>query len=68
MEWEKEGRRVVVVAPTKGQVKRIHELLGEYDFSIDVDEGYISKGFYCPDLNLTFVAEHEIFGRTHKHR
>ncbi len=68
MEWEKENRRVVVVAPTKGQVKRVHELLGEYDLNADVDRGYVSNGFHCPDLNLTFVAEHEIFGRTHKHR
>ena len=68
MEWEKEGRKVVVVAPTKGQVKRVHELAGEYDLNIDVDKGYVSNGFHCPDLSLTFVAEHEIFGRTHKHR
>jgi len=68
IEWEKEGRRTIVVAATKGQVKRIHELLSEYELKIDVDRGYISNGFYCPDLNLTFVAEHEIFGQTHKHR
>lgn len=68
MEWEKEDQKVIVIAPTKGQVKRVHELLGENDLNIDVDRGYVSNGFQCPDLNLIFVAEQEIFGRTHKHR
>ena len=67
-ERESQGHKVVVVAPTKGQVKRVHELSDEYDLTIDVDTGYLSNGFSCPDLGLTFVAEHEIFGRTSKHR
>ncbi|KMP12497.1 hypothetical protein UR09_01155 [Candidatus Nitromaritima sp. SCGC AAA799-A02] len=68
MEWEEAGLKVIVVAPTKGQVKRVHELLAENDLNVDVDRGYISAGFQCPDLKLVFVAEQEIFGRTHKHR
>ena len=67
-ERENEGHKVVVVAPTEGQVKRVHELSGEYDLTIDVDRGYLSNGFSCSDLGLTFVSEHEIFGRTSKHR
>ena len=67
-EWQSAGHRVVVVAPTKGQVKRIHELAGEYDLTIDVDSGYLSSGFSAPDLDLSFVAEHEIFGLSYKHR
>ena len=67
-ERESEGHKVVVVAPSKGQVKRVHELSDEYDLTIDVDTGYLSNGFSCPDLSLTFVAEHEVFGRTSKHR
>ena len=67
-ERENERHKVVVVSPTEGQVKRVHELSGEYDLTIDVDRGYLSNGFSCPDLGLTFVSEHEIFGRTSKHR
>ena len=67
-EWQSAGQRVVVVAPTKGQVKRIHELAGEYGLTIDVDSGYLSSGFSAPDLDLSFVAEHEIFGLSYKHR
>jgi len=67
-EWQSAGHRVVVVAPTKGQVKRIHELAGEYGLTIDVDSGYLSSGFSAPDLDLSFVAEHEIFGLSYKHR
>jgi len=67
-EWQSAGQRVVVVAPTKGQVKRIHELAGEYGLTIDVDSGYLSSGFSGPDLDLSFVAEHEIFGLSYKHR
>ena len=67
-EWQSEGHRVVVVAPTKGQIKRIHELAGAHSLTIDVDKGYLSNGFRSPDLNLSFVAEHEIFGLSYKHR
>ena len=67
-EWQSDGHRVVVVAPTKGQVKRIHELAGAYGLTIDVDNGYLSSGFSAPDLDLSFVAEHEIFGLSYKHR
>ena len=62
------GNRVVVVAPTKGQVRRIHELLHEWGLEIDVDLGRISEGFQLKSFNQIFIAEHEIFGRTHKHR
>lgn len=68
MGWEKEGSRLILVAPTDRQVKRVHELASDYDLKIDVDKGYISKGFYCSDKNIFFIAEHEIFGLTHKHR
>ena len=66
--WDSEQMRVTVVAPTKGQMRRVQELLEESDLNIDVDCGYISGGFQCPDLKRVFVAEHEIFGGTHKHR
>jgi transcription-repair coupling factor (superfamily II helicase) len=67
-ELESVGDKVVVVAPTKGQVKRVQELSDEYGLNIDVDTGYLSNGFSCSDLRIMFVAEHEIFGRTSKHR
>jgi transcription-repair coupling factor (superfamily II helicase) len=68
LKWQKEDNRVVVVAPTKGQVSRIHELLHEWGLEIDVDLGRISEGFQLKSFNQIFIAEHEIFGRTHKHR
>jgi transcription-repair coupling factor (superfamily II helicase) len=68
LRWQEEGNRVVVVAPTKGQVRRIHELLHEWGLEIDVDLGLISEGFQLKSFKQIFIAEHEIFGRTHKHR
>ena len=68
LRWQEEGNRVVVVAPTKVQVRRIHELLHEWGLEIDVDLGRISEGFQLKSFNQVFIAEHEIFGRTHKHR
>ncbi len=68
LKWQKEENKVVVVAPTKGQVRRIHELLHEWGLEIDVDLGRISEGFQLKSHKQIFIAEHEIFGRTHKHR
>lgn len=68
LRWQEEENRVVVVAPTKGQVRRIHELLHEWGLEIDVDLGRISEGFQLKSFNQIFISEHEIFGRTHKHR
>ena len=61
-ESESDGYKVVVVAPTKGQVKRVQELSNQYDLDMDIDVGYLSNGFSCPDLRMMFVAEHEILG------
>jgi transcription-repair coupling factor (superfamily II helicase) len=68
LSWGEQGQRVTIVAPTKGQVKRIHQVMEEYSMSLDVDLGYIDSGFHAPDLGMVFIPEQEIFGRTHKHR
>ncbi len=68
LKWAEEGIEPVIVAPTRGQVRRMHQLLDEYGLKMDVDLGYISSGFQIGDLNRAFVAESEIFGRSHKHR
>ncbi len=68
LNWQEDENRVVVVAPTKGQVRRIHELFHDWGLEIDVDLGRISEGFQLIAFNQVFIAEHEIFGRTHKHR
>ena len=68
LKWQEQDNKVVIVAPTKGQVRRIHELLHEWGLEVDVDLGRISEGFNLKSSNEVFVAEHEIFGRTHKHR
>ncbi len=68
LKWQEDENKVVVVAPTKGQVRRIHELLHDWGLEIDVDLGRISEGFQLKSFNQIFIAEHEIFGRTHKHR
>lgn len=67
-DWKREGTEVTVVAPTKGHVRRVNELLLEKELNLPVMTGQISAGFYLPAANQAFVAEHEIFGRTHKHR
>ncbi len=68
LKWQKDENKVVVVAPTKRQVRRIHELLHDWGLEVDVDIGRISEGFQLKLFNQIFIAEHEIFGRTHKHR
>lgn len=68
LKWEEEGMQAVIVAPTKGQVRRVHQLLDEYELEMGVDKGVISSGFQIRGLGKLFVAESEIFGRSHKHR
>jgi len=68
LKWEEEGMKAVIVAPTKGQVRRVHQLLDEYGLEMGVDKGLISSGFQIHGLGKLFVAESEIFGRSHKHR
>jgi len=67
-EWKGEGVEVVVVGPTKGHVRRVNELLADNELSLGVETGHISAGFYIPERQQAFVAEHEIFGQSHKHR
>ena len=66
--WKSEGQKIVIVAPAKGQIHRIHELMNEWGLEVDVDLGRLSQGFHFKSANLVFIAEHEIFGRSHKHR
>lgn len=68
VKWQEDGNKVLIVAPTKGQVRRIHELLHEWGLEVDVDLGRISEGFQLKSFNQVFIGEQEIFGRTHKHR
>ena len=68
LKWEEEGMEAVIVAPTKGQVRRVHQLLDEYGLEMGVDKGLISSGFQVRGMGKLFVAESEIFGRSHKHR
>ncbi|GJL78125.1 MAG: transcription-repair-coupling factor [Nitrospinaceae bacterium] len=68
LEWQEEGLEVILVAPTKGHVRRVHQLLDEYGLELAVDKGLISSGFKIRDLGKVFVAESEVFGRSHKHR
>jgi transcription-repair coupling factor (superfamily II helicase) len=68
MQWRDEGISVAVVAPTKGQVRRVNELAGDLELPVAVEMGLLSNGFSLAEHPEAFVAEHEIFGRTHKHR
>lgn len=67
-QWIDKGHDVSVAAPTKGHVKRMNELLVDQELNLPVELGFISQGFQFPEKKTIFVAEHEIFGRTHKHR
>ncbi len=67
-EWIDKGYEVSVAAPTKGHVHRMNELLVDKELNLPVELGFISQGFQLPGMKTIFVAEHEIFGRTHKHR
>lgn len=66
--WLGEGNEITIVAPTKGHVSRVHEFLEQYGLELDVDQGKISSGYLWPESQTILVAEHEIFGRSHKHR
>ncbi len=67
-QWQSEGQAVTVAAPTKGHVSRINELVLDKELSVKVEAGLIHQGFQWPEMSAVFVAEHEIFGRSHKHR
>ena len=67
-DWIDKGYEVSVAAPTKGHVKRMNELLVDQELNLPVELGFISQGFHFSEMKTIFVAEHEIFGRTHKHR
>ncbi len=68
LKWQEEENKIVIVVPTKPQVRRIHELIHEWNLEVDVDLGRISEGFQLKSFNHIFIAEHEIFGRSQKHR
>ncbi|HIE80524.1 MAG TPA: hypothetical protein EYQ03_07830, partial [Nitrospinaceae bacterium] len=57
LKWQEDENRVVVVAPTKGQVRRIHELLHDWGLEIDVDLGRISEGFQLIAFNACLIAQ-----------
>ncbi len=67
-QWHENEQKVTVAAPTKGHVSRINELILDKELSIGAESGLIHQGFHWPELGVVFVAEHEIFGRSHKHR
>lgn len=55
------GNRIIVLADTEAQQKRIAFLLRDYQ--IDVELGHISGGFALPEQRLVVIQENEIFGR-----
>ena len=65
--WISEDQKIVIVASTKGQIRRIQELISEWCLDVDVDLGRLRQGFHFKSSNLVFISEHEIFGRLHKY-
>ncbi|HKK48138.1 MAG TPA: transcription-repair coupling factor [Alkalispirochaeta sp.] len=55
------GNKVIVLADTEAQEKRIGFLLRELDVTVAV--GHVSGGFALPEQRLVLVQENEIFGR-----
>ena len=66
IKWQSEDQKIVVVASTNGQIRRIHELMNEWGLEVDVDLGRLSQGFHFKPANLIFISENEIFGKSHK--
>ena len=66
--WKQDQQKVVIVTPSKRHIDRIHELIHKLDFEVDVDFGKLSEGFHFKSANLVFIPDHEIFGRSSKHR
>lgn len=55
------GNKVLVLADTEAQEKRIGFLLQELE--VTVAQGHVSGGFALPEQRLVLVQENEIFGR-----
>jgi len=55
------GNKVIVLADTEAQEKRIAFLLRDLD--VTVAGGHVSGGFALPEQRLVLVQENEIFGR-----
>jgi len=68
LKFIEKGAKVQIVAPTKGHATRSRQLLEQYGLEAAVDIGTIGHGFVIPEAKTVFVAEHEIFGRSHKHK
>ena len=49
-------------------MRRVNELLLDKDIALPVERGIISAGFQRFDPKEIYIAEHELFGRTHKRR
>jgi transcription-repair coupling factor (superfamily II helicase) len=58
---QKNGNRIIILADTEAQQKRIGFLLR--DFEVDVQVGHITGGFALPEQRLVVIQENEIFGR-----
>lgn len=68
LRWKEEGMEVTLVAPTKSHVRRVRQLLDQYQLELAVDKGMISSGFQIRGFKKLFIAENQVFGRTHKRR
>lgn len=55
------GNRVIIIADTETQEKRIEHLLREFD--VRVLTGHLSGGFGLPEQRVVVIQENEIFGR-----
>ncbi len=68
LKYVEEGYKVQIVAPTKGHATRGRQLLEQYGLEAGVDIGTIGHGFVIPEAKTVFIAEHEVFGKSHKHK
>jgi transcription-repair coupling factor (superfamily II helicase) len=72
--WRRQGERIILVARSEAQAKRVQEILRDHDLGVRLGRavpepsgialwtGALSSGFRIAPLGLTVVTETEIFG------
>ncbi|MFH1761685.1 MAG: CarD family transcriptional regulator, partial [bacterium] len=57
------GRLVIILCENQGQIKRLNELLKEYEVRAELVTGYFKNGFIINECNLCFYTDSQIFNR-----
>lgn len=71
IEWEIEGKRLLLCAATDTQYERVLEIIRQHDTLTPIPERLtyvLHEGFVDHDSQIVVLTEHQIFGRYHKYK